>query len=161
MYVYIYVYIVYLQCGRPGFNPWVGKISWRRKWQPSPVFSTGKSHGWRSLVGYSPWGRKESDTTEQLHFQWHGFIACAGLSKAKVLEICFITSVLNCTKNALYEKNKAILNVGLGIWRCFKTVLPSLFLLYFPCCKSTKRLNHIMISTRCVQLISPFNKGIK
>ena len=51
-----------------GFNPWVGKISWRRKWQPTPVFLPGKSHGWRSLVGYSPWGRKESDMTEQLHF---------------------------------------------------------------------------------------------
>ena len=49
---------------RPGFNPWVGKISWRRKWQPTPVFLPGKSHGWRSLVGYSPWGRKELDTTE-------------------------------------------------------------------------------------------------
>ena len=58
-----------LQCGRPGFNPWVGKISCRRKWQPTPVFLPGKSH-WRwNLVGYSPWGRKESDTTEQLHFQ--------------------------------------------------------------------------------------------
>ena len=52
---------VCLQCGRPGFNPWVGKISWRRKWQPTPVFLLGKSHGRRSLVGYSPWGRKESD----------------------------------------------------------------------------------------------------
>ena len=52
-----------LQCGRPGFNPWVRKISWRRKWQPTPVFLPGKSHGWRNLVGYSPWGRKESDTT--------------------------------------------------------------------------------------------------
>ena len=49
---------VYLQCGIPGFNPWVGKISWRRKWQPAPVFLPGKSHGWRSLVGYSPWGHK-------------------------------------------------------------------------------------------------------
>ena len=48
--------------GRPGFNPWVGKISWRRKWQPTPVFLPGRSHGWRSLVGYSPWGLKESDT---------------------------------------------------------------------------------------------------
>ena len=42
-----------LQCGRPGFNPWVGKISWRRKWQPAPVFLPGKSHGQRSLIGYS------------------------------------------------------------------------------------------------------------
>ena len=52
----------------PGFNPWVGKIPWRRKWQPTPVFLPGKSHGQKSLVSYSPWGRKESDTTEQLHF---------------------------------------------------------------------------------------------
>ena len=44
------------------FNPWVGKIPWRREWQPTPVFMPGKSHGPRSLVGYSPWGRKESDT---------------------------------------------------------------------------------------------------
>ena len=57
---------VCLQCGRPEFNPWVGKISWRRKWQPTPVFLPGKCHGQRSLVGYSPWGRKESDTTEWL-----------------------------------------------------------------------------------------------
>ena len=61
-------YRILLQCGRPGFNPWVRKISWRRKWQHTPVFLPGKSHGWRSLVGYSPWGRKELDTTESLHF---------------------------------------------------------------------------------------------
>ena len=41
-------------------------IPWRREWQPTPVFLPGKSHGQRSLVGYSPWGHKESDTTEQL-----------------------------------------------------------------------------------------------
>ena len=46
------------------FNPWVGKIPWRRKWQPTPVFLPGESHGQRSLVGYSPPGHKESDTTE-------------------------------------------------------------------------------------------------
>ena len=56
-----------LQCGRPGFDPWVGKIPWRRKWQSTPVFLPGESHGRRSLVGYSPQGRKESDTTERLH----------------------------------------------------------------------------------------------
>ena len=61
-------YSVCLQCGRPGFNPWVGKKPWRRKWQPTPVLLPGKSHGRRSLVGYSPWGHKESDTTERLHF---------------------------------------------------------------------------------------------
>ena len=50
---------------------WIGKIPWRRKWQPTPVFLPGKSHGLRSLVGYSPRGRKESDTTERLHFHFH------------------------------------------------------------------------------------------
>ena len=43
--------------GDPG-SPWVGKISWRRKWQPTPVFLPGESHGRRSLIGYSPWGRR-------------------------------------------------------------------------------------------------------
>ena len=47
-----------------GFDPWVGKIPWRREWQPTPVFLPGEFHGQRSLVGYSPWGRTESDTTE-------------------------------------------------------------------------------------------------
>ena len=55
---------------RLGFDPCVGKIPWRRKWQPTAVFLPGESHGWRSLAGYSPWGRKESDTTEQLHFHF-------------------------------------------------------------------------------------------
>ena len=59
-----------LQCGRPGFNPWVRKIHWRRKWQCTPVLLPGKSHGQRSLVGPSPWGHKESDTTERLHFHF-------------------------------------------------------------------------------------------
>ena len=45
-------------------------MHWRRKWQPTPVFLPGKSHGWWSLVGYRPWGRKESDTTERLHFHF-------------------------------------------------------------------------------------------
>ena len=57
-----------LQCRRPGFYHWVRKIPWRRKWPPTPVLLPGKSHGRRSMVGYSPRGRKELDTTEQLHF---------------------------------------------------------------------------------------------
>ena len=51
---------------RCGFDPWVGKIPWRRAWQPSPVFWPGESRGQRSQVGYSPWGHKELDTTERL-----------------------------------------------------------------------------------------------
>ena len=45
------------------FDSWVGKIPWRRKWQPTPIFSPGKSYGQRSLEGHSPWSCKESDTT--------------------------------------------------------------------------------------------------
>ena len=51
--------------GRVGFNLWVWKIPWRRKWQPTAVFLPGKSHGQRRLTGYSPRGRKEWDTTEK------------------------------------------------------------------------------------------------
>ena len=49
---------------RRGFDPWVGKIPWRRAWQPTPVFLPGKSHGQRSLAGYGPEGCKELNTTE-------------------------------------------------------------------------------------------------
>ena len=54
------------------WETWVRALGWedpwRRKWQPTPVLLLGKSHGQRSLVGYSLWGRKELDTTERLHF---------------------------------------------------------------------------------------------
>ena len=46
-------------------------MHWKRKWQPTPVFLPGKSHGWRRLVGYSPWGREDLDMTEGLQFQFH------------------------------------------------------------------------------------------
>ena len=55
--------ITSLHCGRPGFDPWVGKIPWRKEWQPTPVFLSGEFHG---LVGYSPRDRKEQDMTERL-----------------------------------------------------------------------------------------------
>ena len=60
---------IHLQCRRDRrgwFDPWVGKTPWKRKQQPTTVFLPGESHGQRSLVGYSSWGCKESDTTERL-----------------------------------------------------------------------------------------------
>ena len=51
------------QFRRHRYNPWVGKIPWRRKWPPTPVLLPGKSHGQRNLTGYSPWGCKEMSTT--------------------------------------------------------------------------------------------------
>ena len=55
-----------LQWRRPRFNPWIGKIPWRREWLATSVFLSGKFHGQRSLEGYGPLSRKESDTTEWL-----------------------------------------------------------------------------------------------
>ena len=57
--------------GDLGWIPGSGRLPWRRKGQPTPVLLPGESHGRRSLVGYSPGGQKESDTTEQLHFHFH------------------------------------------------------------------------------------------
>ena len=62
-----------LQCRRPGFHLWVAKIPWRREQLPTPIFLPGEFYGQRSLAGYSPWGHKESDTTEQLSLLLHFF----------------------------------------------------------------------------------------
>ena len=76
---YLFCIMRYFQCGllsskesscqfkrlrRHRFYPWVRKISWRKAWQPTPLFLPGESHGQRSLVEYSPWGCKELDTTQ-------------------------------------------------------------------------------------------------
>ena len=57
---------------------------WRRRWHPIPVLLPGKSHGWRSLVGCSPWGREELDTTERLHF--HVSFSCIGEGNGNPLQ---------------------------------------------------------------------------
>ena len=60
---------------RLGFHLWVGKIPWRRAWHSTPVFLTGESHGQKSLVGYSPRGHKDTDTTEVTkHARIHGYV---------------------------------------------------------------------------------------
>ena len=69
---------VCLQLGRPGFDPRVGKILWRRKWQLTPVLLPGKSHGQRNMVGYSPRGRKESVMIEGFHFHFPSFLVLNG-----------------------------------------------------------------------------------
>ena len=60
-----------LQRRRLGFDAWVRKIPWKRKWQPTPALLPGESHGQRGLVGYSPRGLNESDTTERLTLSRH------------------------------------------------------------------------------------------
>ena len=72
---------IHLLSRRCRFDPWVGKISWNRKWQPTPVIMPGKSHGQRSLVGYGPWGLKESDLTEQLNKKKNMLMITAEVTK--------------------------------------------------------------------------------
>ena len=95
------------QCSRHKFHPSGSKTPWRRVWQPAPVFLPGGSHGQRSLVGYSPWGLTESDTTEQLgteqylinllHFMWvlifYFFKAIHGLCSRNMFSKAFISRV--------------------------------------------------------------------
>ena len=65
------------QLMRQRFDPWVGKIAWRRKWNPTSTFFPGEFHGQRSLAGYSQWGHKKSDMTQHLSnyptFDWFVF----------------------------------------------------------------------------------------
>ena len=78
---------------------WVGKIPWRRKWQPTPLFLPGEFHGQRSLAGYSSWGCKESDTTEQLTHT-HAAAFQAPLSSTvyqSLLKTMSIVSVMHLT----------------------------------------------------------------
>ena len=81
-----------LQCRRPVFDPWVRKMPWRRKWQPTPVFSPGKSHGQRRLVGYSPGDGKESDMIEETeHTHTKQWCICTGFPS--ILTHCFLGSL--------------------------------------------------------------------
>ena len=75
-------FVGYLVYFLPGFDPWVGKTSWRRERLPTPVFLSGESHGQRSLVGYSPWNHKELDMAFTFSFS-----ACrvSGLLSSKTL----------------------------------------------------------------------------
>ena len=70
--------------GDLGSIPGSGRFPWRRKWQSTPVLFPGKSHAQKSLVGYSPWGHKESDTTERLHF--HFPLSCTGEGNGNLLQ---------------------------------------------------------------------------
>ena len=67
----------------PHFNS-LERDTQRRRWHPTPVLLPGKSHGWRSLVGCSPWGLEELDTTEQLHF--HFSLSCIGEGNGNPLQ---------------------------------------------------------------------------
>ena len=65
-------------------------MHWRRKWQPTPVFLPGESHGRKSLVGCGPWDHKESDTTERLHFRFS--LLCIGEGNGNPLQCSCLES---------------------------------------------------------------------
>ena len=85
------------QCRRCRFDPWVGKIPWSRKWQPSPVFLPGKSHRQRNLAGYSPRGCKELDVTEHTHRHTQTTSTWMSLQwiSATVVPTCLQASILH------------------------------------------------------------------
>ena len=90
-----------LQCRRPGFDPWVEKIPWRREWQPTPLFLPGESHGQKSLAGYSSRGHKKQDTTERLTKKRE--------SERKSQLLVLETEVKNLRKGALRLRAKGLL----------------------------------------------------
>ena len=87
-------------------------MHWRRKWQPTPVLLPGKSHGQRSLVGYSLWGREESDTTERLHFHFASLVA----QMVKNLPTMWETQVQSLGQEDSLEKGMATHSTMLA-WR--------------------------------------------
>ena len=124
---------VCLQCGRPGFDSWVRKIP-RRKWQPTPVFLPGESHGQRSLVGCSPWGYKESDTIEWLHFTSLSKITCQnfnGLSESMGLEVEYRPFGLTDSCLALGMAESPLLQ-----WRMWSNRTPPFARHIYCCCSA-------------------------
>ena len=85
-------------CMKRRFNPWVRKSPWRRAWEPTPVFLPGESHGQSSLVGYSSWSLKESDTTEhactctwvRTHARAHTHTHTHTLFSCKKMKSCYL-----------------------------------------------------------------------
>ena len=87
------------QCRRCRVHPWVGKIPWRRKWQPTPAFLPGESHGQRSLAGYSPWVAKSQTLQLSMHaYTW------------KLLTV-YILNILTTKKRVIMWCDRSINNV--------------------------------------------------
>ena len=103
--------------------------NWRRQWHPTLVLLPGKSHGWRSLVGCSPWGREESDMTERLHF--HFSLLCTGEGNGNPLQC-------SCQKNprdavAVTESQTRLkwLSSSIPKYNCFSLLLWKLAIIAF------------------------------
>ena len=104
-----------LQCRRSEFDPWVGKIPWRRGWQPTLVFLPGESHGQRSVVGYSPQGHRASDIT---------FISLLPLNYASFTEGA---SLENQSPSSHFDNTVSVFFLYMNrylCWNLLDTILP-------------------------------------
>ena len=93
---------------RHRFDPWVGKIPWRRAWQLTAVVLPRESHGQRSLAGYSPWGHTELDMTEQLSFH---FTLQRNNSTSDKLWLCLIVYLIHICLFQLGAKKTLHINL--------------------------------------------------
>ena len=129
------------QCRWPGFNSWVRKIPWRREWLPTPVFLLEEFHGQRSLVGCSPWGQKESDTTEWLTLSLYIYFKY-GSVHLFIYFLCVLFTVVKYKLHKIYHINHTCLyssvavsnSITLGniksLFESFSSIIPQIMLCY-------------------------------
>ena len=125
------------QCRRCRFNPWVRKIHWRRKWQPTPVFLPGKPHGQKSLEGYSPQGQKELNTTEWLHTHNYprAMVINRTYAKYTYLLVCALQRPSPGTFESLHSLNEAREVIQFCDYFPLSVVFFSFFFSFLtPCC---------------------------
>ena len=133
------------RCKRQGFDPWVGKVPWSRKWHPTPVCLPGKSYGLRSLVGYSPWGCKVRHywATEHIRTQnsvWHDCLLLSAVHLEPDLSPGFPSlppgiSELSASNYCSTESLKA----SSDLKALLEHVCP-----FCPCCTSEKSCLHVI-----------------
>ena len=111
------------RCKRHEFDPWVGKIPWRRAWQSTPVFLPGESHGQRSLAGYSPCSLQESDRTEATSHTHSTFRLCILLNQQ--------TSIVILCVNIQMLHGGSMCSILLNLLQVRYTVCASIYLQLF------------------------------
>ena len=123
------------QCRRHGFNPWIGKIPWRRKWQPTQIFLPAKPHGQRSLVGCSPqdhkWVRHDLRTKQQQQRAMNHVVECAAIFGWIIFSVCCLHAHLM----SLFCFKCSTLNIVHHIFKCNSSFASKLWklLLLFSC----------------------------
>ena len=104
---------------RHRFDSWVGKMPWRRRWQPTAVFLPSKSHRQRNLVGYSPWDYKHSDTTDQLSTHTHTELwERVNVVKVFYIYLWIFLLLIQCwvTKNKIYKWKDKSFHIYYNLW---------------------------------------------